>query len=174
MPIRDVLQLGNPHLRTPALSVENPTSPQIAALIEDLRATLAHWRATTTYGRGIAATQIGVAQRVVFLSMDHHWPLINPTIVEYSEETMIVWDACLSFLCIFFQVRRYKWIRVRYQDLAGDWQEILAEGDLAELLQHEIDHLDGVLALDQVIDLKTMCMSEEFEKRYRAESPYAQ
>jgi peptide deformylase len=110
----------------------------------------------------------------VYLNVDHPWPLINPTIVEHSEETMVVWDACLSFLCIFFQVRRYQRIRVRYQDLTGDWQEMLAEGDLAELLQHEIDHLDGVLALDQVIDLKTMCTREEFEQRYRAESPYAQ
>lgn len=174
MPIRDVLQLGNPHLRTPALPVEKPTSPQIGPLIEDLCETLAHWRATTTYGRGIAATQIDVPQRVVFLNMDHLWQLINPTIVEHSEETMVVWDACLSFLCIFFQVRRYLWIRVRYQDLAGDWQEILAEGELAELLQHEIDHLDGVLALDHIIDLKTVCTREEFEQRYRAESPYAQ
>lgn len=174
MSIRDVLQLGNPQLRTPALPVENPASPQIGALIEDLRETLAYWRTTTTYGRGIAATQIGVAQRVAFLNVDHPWPLINPTIVEHSEETMVIWDACLSFLCIFFQVRRYQWIRVRYQDMAGNWQEILAEGDLAELLQHEIDHLDSMLALDRIIDLKTMCVREEFEQRYRTESPYAQ
>jgi peptide deformylase len=174
MAIRDILQLGNPLLRTSAIPVENPTSPQITALIEDLRETLAHWRATTTYGRGIAATQLGVPQRVVFLNVNQPWPLINPTIVEHSEETMVVWDACLSFLCIFFQVRRYQWIRVRYQDQTGDWQEILAESELAELLQHEIDHLDGVLALDRIINLKTMCTREEFEQRYRVESPYAQ
>jgi peptide deformylase len=87
---------------------------------------------------------------------------------------MVVWDACLSFLCIFFQVRRHCWIDVRYQDLAGEWHELRAEGDLSELLQHEIDHLDGILALDRMIDIRTMFTREEFERRHRAESPYAQ
>jgi len=173
MAIREVLQLGNPLLRMPAATVEDPASPQIADLLEDMRETLAHWRATTTYGRGIATPQLGVLQRAVFLNVDHPWPLINPSIVEHSVETMVVWDACLSFLCIFFQVKRYCWVKVRYQDLSGTWQEILAKGELAELLQHEIDHLDGVLALDRIVDLKTLCTREEFEQRYRAESPYA-
>ncbi|GMA50408.1 hypothetical protein GCM10025857_17650 [Alicyclobacillus contaminans] len=105
--------------------------------------------------------------------MDKPWPLINPEIVERSPETMVVWDACLSFLCIFCQVTRNEWVTVRYQDMAGVWHEIKAEGELSELLQHEIDHLDGILALDRMTDIKTLCTREEFEKRYRANSPYA-
>ena len=86
---------------------------------------------------------------------------------------MVLWDACLSYLSIFFQVERNRWVKVRYQDQSGAWRETKAEGDLSELLQHEIDHLDGVLAIDRVVDTKTMCTREEFEKRYRFESPYA-
>jgi peptide deformylase len=73
------------------------------------------------------------------------------------------------------QVERHKEILVRYQDLRGEWQEVRAgeEGDLSELLQHEIDHLDGVLAVDRITDIRTMCTREEFEKTYRAHSPYA-
>lgn len=173
VPIREILQLGNPLLRQVCAPVENPGSPEVAALIEDLQDTLAHCRATTTYGRAIAAPQIGVLQRIVFLNIDHPWPFINPTIVERGPDTMIVWDACLSYLCVFFQVERHQWIKVRYQDPAGEWCELKAEGDLSELLQHEIDHLDGILAIDRITDLKTLCTREEFERRYRAESPYA-
>ena len=64
---------------------------------------------------------------------------------------------------------------MRYQDLDGKQCEIRAgeERNLSELLQHEIDHLDGVLAVDRITDMKTMCTREEFEKRFRAQSPYA-
>jgi peptide deformylase len=173
MAVREVLQLGDPRLRQVCDPVPDPTSPEVARVLGDLQDTLAYWRATTTYGRGIAAPQIGVMQRIVFLNVGHPWPLINPEIVEKSPETMVVWDACLSFLCIFCQVTRHRWVTVRYQDTAGAWHEIRAEGELSELLQHEIDHLDGILAIDRITDIKTLCTREEFEKRYRAESPYA-
>src|SRR5262245_61177048 len=141
MSVRAVRQLGDPVLRMTAEPVDDPTAPEVAAVVDDLQDTLAHWRATTTYGRGIAAPQIGVLQRIVFLNVDQPWPLINPEIVARSAETMVVWDACLSFLCVFFQVTRHCSVDVRYQDLAGEWHEVRAEGDLSELLQHEIDHL---------------------------------
>src|SRR5215213_8069453 len=173
MAIRPVLQLGDPRLRMIAGPVIDPSAADVAEVVADLRDTLAHWRATTTYGRGIAAPQIGVLRRIVFLNVDRPWPLINPEIVARSAETMVVWDACLSFLTIFFQVTRHRWIDVRYQDRTGARHELRAEGDLAELLQHEIDHLDGVLALDRMTDVRTMCVREEFEKRYRTGSPYA-
>jgi peptide deformylase len=173
--IRDVLQLGNPLLREVTEPVDDPGSHGVAAILTDLRDTLTHWRATTTYGRGIAAPQIGVRQRIVFMNVDgaSPWPLINPAIVARSPETMVVWDACLSFLCIFFQVTRYVWVTVRYQDTQGTWHELNAEGDLSELLQHEIDHLDGILAVDRMTDVRTICTREEFERRYRHDSPYA-
>ena len=84
-----------------------------------------------------------------------------------------VWDGCLSFLSIFCQVPRHVRVAVRYQDLAGASHEVQAEGDLSELLQHEIDHLDGVLTLDRMTDVRTLVSREEFELRYRGDSPYA-
>lgn len=173
MAIREVLQLGDPRLREVCASVDDPASDEVTSVLADLQDTLHHWRETTTYGRGIAAPQIGVMQRIVFMNIDKPWPLINPQIIERSPETMVVWDACLSFLCIFCQVIRNEWIRVRYQDQSGEWHEIKAEGELSELLQHEIDHLDGILAVDRITDIKTLCTREEFEKRFRTESPYA-
>jgi peptide deformylase len=178
MPVRPVLQLGDPLLRQKCARVLDATEPEIAELVRDLADTLAHWRAKTGYGRGIAAPQIGVLKRVIFLKLPgvEPWPLVNPKIVHASEEKMVVWDACLSFLSIFMQVERCRQIRVRYQTLTGETYEFDAgdERDLAELLQHEIDHLDGILAIDRVVDVKTICTREEFEKRYRADSPYAE
>lgn len=177
MPIRPVLQLGDPLLRQMAAPVEYPIGRDIRNLVQDLADTLAHWRSTTGYGRGIAAPQLGVLQRVTFLKLPgaDPWPLINPEIIERSEEKIIVWDACLSFLSIFMQVERHRQVTVRYQNLKGEALEFKAGDDrnLSELLQHEIDHLDGILTLDRVVDVKTICTREEFEKRYRDASPYA-
>src|ERR1700751_4650450 len=177
MAIRPILQLGNPVLRERCAQVADPTSNETKELIRDLADTLAHWRSSTGYGRGIAAPQIGVLQRVIFLQLPgvEPWPLINPKIVERSEEEITVWDACLSFLSIFMQVKRHRTITVRYQNLKGETLTTKAgdERNLSELLQHEIDHLDGVLAIDRVTDLKTIVTREEFEKRYRDSSPYA-
>jgi peptide deformylase len=176
MPIRTVLQLGDPGLREIAKRVEDTATPEIRALVEDLSDTLAFWKSTTGYGRAIAAPQIGALLRVIFLQLPgaEPWPLVNPEITARSEEKIVVWDACLSFLSIFMQVERHREIVVRYQDLQGEWHEIHAgeERNLSELLQHEIDHLDGVLAVDRMTDVRSMCTREEFEKRYRAQSPY--
>jgi len=183
MAIRTVLQLGDPGLREVAARVNDPSAPEIRELVEDLADTLVYWRTSTGYGRGIAAPQIGVGLRVIFLQLPPEpggprpepWPLVNPEITWKSDETIVVWDACLSFLSIFMRVRRHREIVVRYQDLRGAWQEVRAgeERNLSELLQHEIDHLDGVLAVDRITDIRTVCTREEFEKRYRAGSPYA-
>ena len=121
MAMQTVLQLGDPKLREVASPVADARSPEIATLVRDLADTLAHWRATTGYGRGIAAPQIGVAQRVIFLQLPgaEPWPLVNPEIIWRSAEKIVVWDACLSFLSIFMQVERHREIRVRYQVCAG-------------------------------------------------------
>jgi peptide deformylase len=177
MPIRPVLQLGDPLLRQKAVLVQNLAAREVRDLVQDLADTLAHWRSATGYGRGIAAPQLGVLQRVIFLQLPgaEPWPLINPEIIERSQEKIIVWDACLSFLSIFMQVERHRKVTIRYQNLNGETLEFQAGDDrsFSELLQHEIDHLDGILAIDRVVDTKTICTREEFEKRYRDASPYA-
>ena len=167
MAVVDVLQLGNPTLRERSKPVEDPASEEIGKLRDDLADTLTFWRETTGYGRGIAAPQIGVLKRVVFINIDKPWLLVNPEIVEMSDEKMIIYDSCLSYLSIFFKVSRSRRIKVSYQEQDGTKKVIEAEGDLSELLQHEIDHLDGILAIDRVIDIKSICTREEYERRYK-------
>jgi len=173
--LRDIVRLGDPRLREVCAHVSDPTAREVADVVADLADTLAHWRRTTGYGRAIAAPQIGVLTRIIFLNVDRQspWPMVNPEVIEASDEMITVWDGCLSFLSVFCQVPRHAWVRVRYQDLQGTTHEVHADGDLSELLQHEIDHLDGILTVDRMTDVRTLVSREEFEARYRAGSPYA-
>ena len=169
MSVRPVFQLGNPVLREKSSAVADPTAGEIHELVRDLADTLAHWRAQTGYGRGIAAPQLGELKRVIFLQLPgaDPWPLVNPEIVERSAERIIVWDACLSFLSIFMQVERHRRITVRYQKLNGEIYEVEAgdERDLSELLQHEIDHLDGKLFIDRISRIKRELYRRKLAKR---------
>ncbi len=172
MTIRKILQLGNPLLRQVCEKVDFPVSSEIRCLVEDMADTVQHSFKNTGYGRAIAAPQVGETKRIVYLSVPEPTIMINPEIVEKSTETMVIWDACLSFLCIFMKVRRHCRIIVEYHDLNGS-KKALDTGlrsDLAELLQHEIEHLNGILAIDKVEDSKTFCLREEFEKRHNQDN----
>src|SRR5437764_14340673 len=115
MAIRTVLQLGDPGLREVTKKVKDPAAAEIRALVEDLEDTLAHWRKTTGYGRGIAAPQIGASKRVIFLRLpgEDAWPLVNPKIIERSDERIVAWHDCLSFLSVFMEVERNREIAGR-------------------------------------------------------------
>lgn len=169
MTVRPIVQLGNPLLRQVAKRVEDPSSAEILELVQDLADTLAEFQRRTGYGRGIAAPQIGVLRRVVYVHPpgDEPLALCNPEIVWHSGETFTVWDACFSYFTLFFQVERARGIRVRFQDLSGCEKVIEASGSLSELLQHEIDHLDGRLAIDLVTDPRSFCTVAEYERRHR-------
>jgi peptide deformylase len=170
-----VLQLGDPLLRTSCREIPDPAAPAIRGHVDDLRDTLAHWVRCTTYGRGIAAPQIGIPLRLIYLELAEPWVLVNPKITARSPGTWQPWDACLSFSVeIFCKVRRSAWIDVEWLSLDGEPQAVRADGELSELLQHEIDHLDGILAVDRMVSIDSLCMRSEFERRHRDESPYRQ
>src|SRR5215475_9866376 len=147
MPVQPILLLGNPLLWTPAV----PADPMA--------------RDTKGFGRAIAAPQIGKLTRVVFLGVGEPRPLINPRIVWQSTEQMELWDDCFSFPDLMVKVRRAAWVKVAYLDEHGAERELDAKNQLAELLQHEIDHLDGVLATDRAIDGRAFAMRCEVLRR---------
>ena len=165
--IKPILQLGNSILRKKSLPIKAIEKPDLARLVTDLQDTLSYAKKKYGYGRGIAAPQIGQLKRVVFIDMpSFKGPLINPEITWASADTFEVWDSCFSFSVEFFVlVDRHSSIRVDYFDQKWKRHEVEAEGALSELLQHEIDHLDGVLAVDRMKDTKGMMMRSEWEKR---------
>ena len=170
MAILDILQLGNPALRQASARVAEPDGPGVRTLSGNLRDTLLSHHTRTGYGRGIAAPQLGSLERVVHIELDGSRTLVNPTITARSDTTMEIWDFCFSYFSIFFPVRRSVLVEVKYQDPQGRDQRLEASGHLAELLQHEIDHLDGVLAIDLVTDVKRICSFGEWVARHAGEN----
>ena len=158
MPVRELLLLGNPELWKPSSPVINARSRETRELIGDLAATLEDFRGQNGFGRGIAAPQIGVGSRVIFLNVGESFPLINPSITRASREMMELWDDCFSIPNLMIRVRRHLDVDVSYTDDSGSQRVMKASGALSELLQHEIDHLNGILATDRAIDGRSYAM----------------
>ena len=166
MPVRDILLLGNPNL----LKKSSPLDPgelQFAQSIgDDLRDTIRAFRERHGWGRAIAAPQIGVQRQIVYTEFDEPRILINPVISGLSDADMIeLWDDCMSFPDLLVKVRRHRSCRVAYRDERWRGQTIAAEGALSELLQHEIDHLNGTLATMRAVDGSAFALRSERNSR---------
>jgi len=164
MPVRDILLLGNPILREKCAPVKAVQSEETRSIVSDLRETLAQFRSQRGFGRGIAAPQIGATQQIIFIDYEFAGPLINPKIVKRSRRKFHLWDDCFSFPDILAHVQRNYTIEVTFLDEQGKKKRLRADGALSELLQHEIDHLNGVLAIDRAIDTKHIILRSEYER----------
>ena len=172
MPVHRVRLLGDPVLRAQCAPVKNPKSAAVRLVADDLQETLRDLKARLGMGRGLAAPQIGAPLRLVYIELESPWFLVNPEIVDIGTADFHVWDDCFSVPQLLVRVQRAWEIRLRYQDLTGAEHELVARKDLAELLQHEIDHLDGVLTVDRAVGLDPFCFREEWQKHHRGERPY--
>ena len=124
MTIHRIRLLGDPVLRTLCEPITKPGSAGVRVIMDDMRETLRDWQSRFGSGRGISAPQIGAPVRMVYIEMDRPWPLINPEIIDIGNEDFEVWDDCFSFPNLLVRVSRAYRIRVRYQDLKGEWQEV--------------------------------------------------
>jgi peptide deformylase len=176
MTIHRIRLLGDPVLRTQCEPIAKPGSSAVRVIIDDLRETLRDFRGRHGYGRGIAAPQIGAPVRIVYTEMsgdeDAGRVYINPEIVDIGHEDFTVWDDCFSFPNFLVRVQRAYRIRVRYQDTKGQSHEVDLEGPAAELLQHEMDHLDGVLAVDRPHGLDPFCLKQEWNRLHAEDGRY--
>jgi peptide deformylase len=162
-----ILLLGDPRLRVRSREVEDFGHPDFRAACERLAATLEAFRARHGFGRAISAPQIGIASRLIAVDLGAGpFFVVNPEVTAWSGDTFTMWDDCMSFPGLLVRLRRDRSISLRFRDEAGaarEWPRL----DLAasELLQHEIDHLDGVLAVDRAIDRDAIVLRELFEER---------
>ena len=167
MPVREILQLGNPILWEPSAPVQEVFAEDTLTVIRDLDDTLTDFHRTHGFGRAIAAPQIGYLKRVIFVRMQPTGfcgTLINPKITRASDEQIELWDDCFSFPDLLVKVKRAKAIDVAYLDQQNQPQNIHAEGDFSELLQHEIDHLDGILSVQRAISPTAFSTRQEWER----------
>ncbi len=166
MPARRILQLGDPVLRKVSAPVARPGDAR--TLVRDLRATLHAFRRTHGFGRGISAVQIGELRRVIYLEFDGApYALVNPAFDRLSARKFRLWDDCFSFPGLLVRVERSVSFRLRYQEPSGERRVLEGSGALSELVQHEMDHLDGVLAVDRAVDKFSLCTRAEYDRRFR-------
>ena len=167
MEVRDVLRMGHPVLREKAKPVENVGSAELKRLVEDMKETMAFKN-----GAGLAAPQIGVSQRVVIFGVESNprYPdaepvpftvLVNPKLVMLTREVEEDWEGCLSVPGMRGVVPRYTKLRYTGFDENGNPIDRVAEGFHARVVQHECDHLDGILYPQRMTDLSKLGFNEE-------------
>lgn len=169
MSVRRILQLGDPVLRMPSRVVEDHAQGRLT--FGDLRDTLHDFQRTHGFGRGISAIQIGSRDRLIYIEFRHaEYCIMNPEFEFQSVEKFRLWDDCFSFPHLMVQLERSESVRLRYRDEHGQEQWIEAVGALSELLQHEMDHLDGILAVDRALDRDSFCTREEYERQMKPQA----
>ena len=167
MAVLDILIAPHPVLKTKAKPVEK-VDARIAKLMDDMVDTM-----YAANGIGLAAPQIGLSERVIVVDVHEKDEkpnpirLANPEIVWTSEERAPCEEGCLSIPELYAEVVRPKAVRVRYLDEKNQPREIEADGMLATCLQHEIDHLDGVLFVDHLSTLKRGMIMRKLQKQQR-------
>jgi peptide deformylase len=132
-------------LRKRSLAVEDPLAKEIQILIPDMFVAMHE-----ANGIGLAAPQIGVSLRLAVIEIqEERFVLINPTLSGHETDRILFEEGCLSLPGQFLAIERYETVTVKYQDEHGKDQTLTASGLLAIAIQHEIDHLDGVLIVDR-------------------------
>lgn len=149
-----ILRLGNPLLYEKSLPVLPEEIPSLMPVAEELLALIAECRRVHGFGRGIAAPQIGVMKRLVCLHLDKPYILFNPNLTNLSKEMFELWDDCMCFPGLLVKVKRHTSCTLNYTDENGQQQSWNISNDISELLQHEVDHLDGILATQRAVDDK--------------------
>jgi len=161
MAIRDILLLGNPRLYEVSAVVGDDDLKDLPAVVADLHDTLLEFRKKYGAGRAIAACQIGFAKRLIYLFIDRPVVFVNPSLESKSEEMIEVWDDCMCFPDLLVKVMRHKRCTIRFRDLSFKEHTMTLEDDLSELLQHEYDHLDGILAVSRAIDNRSFALRSQ-------------
>ena len=153
--LKDLLLLGDLMLYQVSEPVLKSELSLVKNWVNDLHNVMEEIRARYQFGRAIAAPQLGIMKRLIYVNIDKPVVLINPEFTYLSEEMFELWDDCMSFPNLLVKVKRHKETVIKYFDT--NWQTIEWElhDDLSELLQHEYDHLDGILCTMRAIDQKS-------------------
>ncbi|WP_194975756.1 peptide deformylase [Aquiflexum lacus] len=150
----DILKLGDPRLYEICEPVQKEELPLVKTWVKDLHEAMEDIRAQYGFGRGIAAPQLGIMKRLFYLNLDKPYIIINPKIKSPSQELFELWDDCMSFPNLLVKVKRHQSLTLDYLDENWEKQSWTVEGSVSELIQHEFDHLDGVLCTMRAVDDK--------------------
>ena len=157
---REILLLGDPRLYEVSEEVRQEELDELRPVIEDMFDCIRGIRRDYGFGRAIAAPQIDVRKRLICILTDMPYVIINPKLEFVGDEMMELMDDCMSFPNLLVRVRRYRHCILRYRDENWEEQEMRMDDDMSELIQHEYDHLDGILATMRAIDDKALVMKK--------------
>ena len=157
---RKILLLGDPRLYEISEEVKREELEELRPVFTDMFDCIRGIRRDYGFGRAIAAPQIGVLKRLICILTDKPYVIINPTLEFVGDEMMELMDDCMSFPNLLVRVRRYRHTILRYKDENWEDREMAMDDDMSELIQHEYDHLDGILATMRAIDNKSFVMKE--------------
>lgn len=157
---REILLLGDSRLYEVSEEVRQEELDELRPVIEDMFDCIRGIRRDYGFGRAIAAPQIDVRKRLICILTDRPYVIINPKLEFVGDEMMELMDDCMSFPNLLVRVRRYRHCILRYRDENWEEQEMRMDDDMSELIQHEYDHLDGILATMRAIDDKALVMKK--------------
>ncbi|MBK7978490.1 MAG: peptide deformylase [Ignavibacteriae bacterium] len=153
--LNDLLLLGNPKLYEISVPVEKSELNLIKTWTADLHNVMKEIRLKYNFGRAIAAPQLGIMKRIIYVNIDKPIVIINPEFTYLSDEMFELWDDCMSFPNLLVKIKRHKECNIKYYDENWNVIELNLQNDLSELIQHEYDHLNGILATMRAIDNKS-------------------
>lgn len=165
---RNILLLGDPRLYQVSEEVKKEELEELRPVYEDMFDCIRGIRRDYGFGRAIAAPQIGVHKRMICILTDKPYVIINPSLEFLGDEKMELLDDCMSFPGLLVRVRRYRHCILRYRDENWEMREMKMDDDMAELIQHEYDHLDGILATMRAVDHKSFVMKDKQEGKEAA------
>jgi peptide deformylase len=154
MKLSMIIPLGDARLYEKSTLVEKEEVGKLKAAIQDLHDILMEFREKYKAGRAIAAPQIGVMKRLIYMNIDKPVVIINPVLSELSDEMFELWDDCMCFPNLLVRLKRHKAITLTFRDELWKEHTWNLENDLSELVQHEYDHLEGILATQRALDEK--------------------
>lgn len=168
--ILDIIELGHPILREQAKAIEHIQDDRIQTLIDNLLATVKQ-----ANGVGIAAPQVAESYQLMIVAsrpnlrypnapMMEPMPIINPKILAHSDETVKGWEGCLSIPGIRGNVPRYQAIELEFYDRFGKLQKMEMTDFVARIVQHECDHLNGIVFVDRVESTRDLITEKEYQK----------
>jgi peptide deformylase len=152
--LHDLLLLGDPRLYETCEPVLKTEQHLVEGWVVDLDNVMNEIRAKYNFGRAIAAPQLGIMKRLIYMNIDKPVVFINPELTDLSNEMFELWDDCMSFPNLLVKVKRHRSLTIKYLDENWVSQEWKMEDALSELLQHEFDHLNGVLCTMRAVDDK--------------------
>ena len=147
-----ILPLGDPRLYQKCEPIQREELDSLKPVIQDLHDIIFEFRAKYNAGRAIAAPQIGCMKRLIYMHIDKPVVFINPVLSNLSDELFELWDDCMCFPNLLVRLKRHRSLTITYRDENWNEQSWDMKDDLSELLQHEYDHLEGILATQRAIN----------------------